>query len=243
MMKRKWTFRRVIRTVWMAAGLAFIAWLVYSYKSHGVDTRWVEDSTTVQVALSDAYYSFTPAVDDNRVLIFFPGALVDPRAYVPLCRRIADHGVRVYLIRMPFRMAMYGYRKPLELTLMDDTTKTYILAGHSQGAKMAAQFVYEYPDAVDKLVRIGTTHPRDISLAGRTLPVLKIFGSLDGVANESDIHTNRINLPPATEFVRIEGGNHTQFGYYGFQFGDHEATITREQQQDETLQHILRFID
>ena len=46
--------------------------------------------------------------------------------------------------------------------------------GHSQGAKMAAQFVYKHPGVIDKLVLIGTTHPRGISLAGRQLPVLKI---------------------------------------------------------------------
>jgi len=154
---------------------------------------------------------------------------------------IADSGVQVYLIQMPGRMAMYGYNKLIKLNLLTDTTKKYILAGHSQGAKMAARFVYEHPDLIDKLVLIGTTHPRDISLAGRTLPVLKIYGSHDGVANEADILANRDKLPTTTEFVRIEGGNHAQFGYYGFQLGDNSATISRERQQGETLKYLLGF--
>lgn len=51
------------------------------------------------------------------------------------------------------------------------------------------------------------------------------------------------NLPPHTRFVEIKGGNHAQFGYYGFQLGDHRATIPREQQQAELLRAILLFLE
>jgi len=149
----------------------------------------------------------------------------------------------VFLIRMPGRMAVYGYNKPKDLHLLDDPTKVYTLAGHSQGAKMAAQFVYENPGLIDKLVLIATTHPREVSLADRSLPVLKISGSRDGVADEAAILANRGNLPADAQFVRIDGANHAQFGYYGFQLGDNGATISREQQQANTLQRILDFID
>jgi len=45
----------------------------------------------------------------EKVLIFFPGAMVDPKAYVPLCRKIADNNIKVYLIKMPWRLASQGY--------------------------------------------------------------------------------------------------------------------------------------
>lgn len=240
---KKWTFRRILRTVWIAAGLAFMGWLFYSYQSHGVDDHWSKDTAAVRVQCTGDFFRFTPTGRYDKVMIFYPGALVDPEAYVPLCRQIADSGVQVYLIRMPGRMAMYGYNKPIALNLLSDTAKTYILTGHSQGAKMAAQFVYEHPGLIDKLVLIGTTHPRDISLADRKLPVLKIYGSRDGVADVADIEANKGNLPATAEFVRIEGANHAQFGYYGFQFGDNSATISRSEQQTETLKHILAFVD
>jgi hypothetical protein len=44
--------------------------------------------------------------------------------------------------------------------------------------------------------------------------------------------TSHPRLPIATAWVRIGGGNHSQFAYYGFQLFDHRATISREQQQD-----------
>jgi hypothetical protein len=39
--------------------------------------------------------------------------------------------------------------------------------------------------------------------------------------------------------VLIEGGNHSQFGYYGVQLGDNSAGISREQQQELTVEGVL----
>jgi len=139
-------------------------------------------------------------------------------------------------------LASRGYNLPKELKLFADTSKTYILAGHSLGAKMAAQFVYENPNLIDKLILIGTTHPKDILLGDIKFPVLKIYGSKDGVAEEKSILANKSKLPETTKFVQIKGANHSQFGYYGFQLGDKRADISREQQQAETLQHIIEFV-
>ena len=36
------------------------------------------------------------------------------------------------------------------------------------------------------------------------------------------------DLPADAQFVVIEGGNHSQFGNYGLQPGDNEATITAQ---------------
>ncbi len=67
---------------------------------------------------------------------------------------------------------------------------------------------------MDKLILIGTSHPRDISLANTKFPILKIYGSKDGVADEKSILINKSKLPATAKFVRIDGANHSQFGYY-----------------------------
>lgn len=220
-----------------------MAWMIYSYQAHGVTAASLRSDRWVKVQEDSDFYLFAPATAAfKNVLIFYPGAMVDPKAYVPLCRKIAENGTAVYLIKMPWRLASRGYNKPKELHMFSDTSKTYILAGHSQGAKMAAQFVYENPGLVDKLILIASTHPRDISLAGRALPIMKIYGSRDGVADEQSVLDNKSKLPATAQFVRIAGANHSQFAYYGFQFGDNSATINREQQQEETLKNIMEFI-
>ena len=38
-------------------------------------------------------------------------------------------------------------------------------------------------------------------------------------------------MPENTSWVKIDGGNHSQFGWYGDQPGDNPASISREIQQ------------
>ena len=77
---------------------------------------------------------------------------------------------------------------------------------------------------------IGSSHPRDVSLAALTIPVTKIAGTRDGLASPGKVRANRHNLPASTHCEWIEGGNHSQFGWYGFQPGDHFGRITRDEQ-------------
>lgn len=240
---KKQNLKKTLKTIWFSAVFIFMFWQFYSFQSKGVDESLLQNSKTITVKESSNFYSFEPVKEFKGVLIFFPGAMVETKAYVPLCRKIANNNIKVYLIKMPWRMASQGYNLPKELKLFDDKSKTYILAGHSLGAKMAAQFVYENPSLIDKLILIGTTHPRDISFANSTIPILKIYGSNDGVADEESIIKNKSKLPAATKFVKVNGANHSQFGYYGFQLGDNSASIGREQQEVATLQHILAFIN
>ncbi len=242
MAKKKRTFKEILLAAWVAMGVAFVLWLLYSYQPHGVDKQLLQSDSSVSVNITNDFYLFIPTQECENTLIFYPGAMVAPKAYVPLCRKMATANIKVYLMKMPWRLASKGYSKPKELNLFSDTSKTYILSGHSQGAKMCAQLAYENPGLVDKLILIGTSHPRDISLADATISILKIYGSKDGIADEKSILANKSKLPATTKFIRIDGANHSQFGYYGFQLGDNKANISREQQQAETLQHILEFI-
>lgn len=242
-MKKKRPILRTVKRIWFLIAISFTIWLVYSYQSRGVSDSLFKSDARISVEDNEDYFLFEPKQKFNKVFIFYPGAMVDPKAYVPLCRNISENGVKVYLIKMPWRLASNGYEIPKQLHLLADTTKTYILAGHSQGGKMAAQFVKENPALIDKLILIGTTHPRAISLADSSIPILKIYGSDDGVADERTMFQNKSKLPATAKFVKIEGANHAQFGYYGFQFGDNSARITRAKQQAETLKFIIDFIN
>ena len=117
--------------------------------------------------------------------------------------------------------------------------RSWVVAGHSLGGHLAARVVQADPVGADGLVLIGTTHPRDFSLADYAGPVVKIHGTRDRIAPLERSRQNAGNLPEAVEWVAIEGGNHSQFGYYGFQLGDGRARITREQQQDQVLGVLL----
>lgn len=93
------------------------------------------------------------------------------------------------------------------------------------------------------LVLIGTSHPRDFDLSATTVPVLKVLGTRDGVAALEKSERNRSKLPASARWILIEGGNHSQFGYYGFQPEDRWASISRAEQQRQTVAAVLDALE
>jgi pimeloyl-ACP methyl ester carboxylesterase len=164
-----------------------------------------------------------------------------------MARTIAEQGFPVFIVKLPFGSA------PLEsqeadvmdktLSIMDAETSIqyWAVGGHSRGGAIASRFAYSYGDTFDGLVLIGTSHPKEemFDLSDITLSVTKIYASNDGLASVEEVETNAIYLPEDRNWVLIEGGNHSQFGYYGVQLGDNSAGISREQQQELTVEGVL----
>jgi pimeloyl-ACP methyl ester carboxylesterase len=98
------------------------------------------------------------------------------------------------------------------------------------GFQAAAQLASTQPAGFSGLILIGTTHPRDVDLRSLTAPVTKIVGTRDGIAKPQDVEANRAKLPAPTHWVWVEGGNHSQFGWYGFQPGDRPASMPADGQ-------------
>jgi hypothetical protein len=86
------------------------------------------------------------------------------------------------------------------------------------------------------------SYPGDDSLRDRDLKVLSIYGSEDGLTTPGDIAASRPLLPPDALFDQIEGGNHSQFGSYGFQSGDLPALISPEDQWDQVAEATVNFL-
>lgn len=72
--------------------------------------------------------------------------------------------------------------------------------------------------------------------------VLSIYGSEDGVLNTESVQENRSLLPDNHKEIIIEGGNHAQFGNYGEQAGDGDATVSTEEQQKLTVEAITDLL-
>jgi pimeloyl-ACP methyl ester carboxylesterase len=236
---------RWIRRLWITAGLCFMAWLAWNTRARGVDPALLRSTGTVAVLDSGPFLRFTPRTGEAEAgLIFLPGATVDPTAYVPLLRAVAEAGHPVVLVRLPWRVAPSASSQARVSARIDEVrrsapTRRWWLAGHSRGAALAARFAGAAPEAFAGLLLIGTTHPKEASLASLPIPVIKIYGTHDCVADSAAIFDNAHLLPPSTRFVRIEGANHQQFGFYGTQLGDCRATISREDQQAGTLEVLL----
>ena len=243
----------MIRRIWITTGLVstavFVIWSLLAFRATNDAVAALASDARVQVTETDFGWTFQPSGERRGTgLLFFAGAMVDPRAYAPLLRRIAEAGHPALLIRLPRRGIFGGADGPEVLnrgvtaTLAAPDVRTWVLAGHSKGGLVAARLARTAAQTFSGLILIGTSHPRDFSLANTRLAVTRIYGTRDTVADVEKLEANRINLPADITDVRIDGGNHSQFGYYGFQPGDWPATISREEQQRQTLRAVLKAL-
>ena len=72
--------------------------------------------------------------------------------------------------------------------------------------------------------------------------MLSVYGSEDKVVNMEKVEAGRAYVPADYTEVCLEGGNHAWFAYYGEQEGDGTAYITKENQQQKTVDVILETI-
>ncbi len=73
--------------------------------------------------------------------------------------------------------------------------------------------------------------------------VISIIGTKDmGIDEGKLLNETSVNLPEDTEFYMIEGGNHSQFGDYGFQKGDNIADISLEEQLELITERMLEYL-
>lgn len=246
--RRLW---RRIRVVWITAGISatiiFVAWSLIAYRASPDAAAASVSDATVAVMHQDGIWSFKPATPENpaTALVFFPGALVDPLAYAPLLRAAGAAGFRAYMIELPRRGAFGGGNDPEVMRRLDrllarqDGPRRWVVAGHSRGAVVACDVAIAGRPGFAGVVLIGTSHPRDVDLSGLTVPVTKIVGTRDGLASPEEVEGNRSKLPAATRWIWIEGGNHSHFGWYGFQPGDRRATMPAGQQRDTMVRAVL----
>ena len=242
-----------IRRIWAIVGsvllLAWILWCAIAFRPNADARAAMASGDGVSVQQVDGAWLFKPTTDtgiDQGSLLFFPGGLVDPAAYAPLLREVAARGHRALLLPVPRRGAFGGAEDPRVLSgaraLTTRLGGRWVVAGHSKGGKIATLYAHAYPDDVAGLVLVGTSHPRDVDLSGARYPVVQLLGDRDRIASIERADGNRHKLPADTSRIVVEGGNHSQFGDYGFQPGDRTARIDRDHQRATTATALLSVL-
>lgn len=243
------TFLQRIHYIWVRVGLALLVLMplaaYLAFRPWGVAADVLQTHGSVAVTTSDEAIVFAPAEPRSSGLLLLPGCPVDPVAYAPLARRIAEEGHAAMIVKIPYRCASSPNleaqleRRVHALAATSPATR-WVLAGHSRGAAHTARIATTRPNDIAAYILIGTSHPRDHDLSRLAIDVTKVAATLDGVAGPAQFETAR--LPASTEWVRIEGGNHAQFGFYGYQLFDGRAMITRDAQQAATRAALLAVL-
>ena len=250
-MNRRRLWMRV-RRVWVTLGLSataiFVIWSLIAYRASAEARVAARPDSLVDVRHDGGIWYFTPRRSSSTPragLVFFPGALVDPVAYAPIAHAVAAQGFPSFIVELPRRGAFGGaesselWTRFRALLQQPDMPARWVLAGHSRGGVVASQVASAPPDGFSGLVLIGTSHPRDVDLSALAVPVTKVAGTHDGLASPGEVEQNRGKLPASTRWVWVEGGNHSQFGWYGFQPGDKRATIDAATQRAMMIRAVV----
>ena len=199
----------------------------------------LEDTAAVDVREFGGGYAFVP---ENPVagLVFYPGAKVEPESYAPLMMQLADNGVLCVLEKPLFNLAILSPNMADSVVTSFTQVDDWYIGGHSLGGVVAASYAASHADDFDGVVLLASYTTTDLNVGD--MEAVTITGTNDGVINNKSYSSNRSNLPKGTLEVSITGGNHAYFGNYGEQSGDGQATISRAEQQKQTVEAICSLV-
>ncbi len=223
------------------AAVSVLLWVSNPAQPGGIALAALESSETVNVTIENGVITFDPLIPDQQPIgiLFYPGALVDPRAYAPILRPLAESGYFVITQYMPFNLAVFNINAADALRAAHPEIETWAIVGHSMGGSMASRYAFEHSD-IAGLALLATFPFGDLS--GVTIPVYSIYGDTDGLIPLSRIEESRALLPTDTEYVLIEGANHAQFGDYGNQRNDLPAVISLTSQHNAIVEALFAFL-
>jgi hypothetical protein len=167
-------------------------------------------------------------------IVFVPGGKVDPKSYLYLAINLVLEGYDVTIVKTVFDLAIItpNYGAKFLSKSIDN-----VVVGHSLGGTVASMFS-SGNDLVDQIIFLASYPFKDVS----DKESLLITAEFDGLLDLVEVESSKKYLNDETEYIEILGGNHAQFGWYGIQKGDEEASITTQVQQDLVIAYILAFI-
>jgi len=163
-------------------------------------------------------------------MIFYPGGKVEAKAYIPLLEKLREQGITSVLVKMPFNLAVFNSDAADEVYAKVPSVTNWFICGHSLGGAMASKYFGNNKDKLHGVILLGAYIVGDVS----DKDALTIYGTFNSNLEENIDYTNNI--------VIIDGGNHAQFGNYGKQKGDPDATISSDDQQNQAVTAIMKFI-
>jgi hypothetical protein len=228
---------RPVRRPWLrglgALGAVLLLGVVAWLRPHPADAAVPASAARVGTA-----WELRPPAPSGVGVVFVPGALVDPRAYLPLLEPLAARGHLVVVPAPPLGLSLLAPGAVAAAMDARPEVERWVVAGHSLGGVSASAAV-EDPRVAGLL--LWASYPLG-DLSGADLPVLSVSGDRDGLTTPADVAASRAQLPPDAEFVVVPGAVHAFFGDYGPQSGDGEPATSREDAQRRIVEASAGFV-
>ncbi|SDQ05453.1 alpha/beta hydrolase [Carnobacterium viridans] len=225
----------------LLGSLFFVQSKTYQPLSDALNETETTDQYRVEES-SDAII-FSPLNEQQSIsILFYQGGLVEEKSYSSIAAKLAEKGYPVYLVKHALNLAVTDANKA-ETIITDEKIQDFVIGGHSLGGVMASRFANEsYSESLKGVFLLASYPDEKGRLDKLPISVLSLIGSNDGVVNEETYQLGKDYLPATTSFYTIEGGNHAGFGDYGDQEGDLPATISPEQQQEQTVDQLEKWL-
>ena len=237
--KKKHLTSLLITLVLVAIILCYATEAYLRHYYHALDTAVAatasDETVTVTNPDGDTYY-FIPS-DIKAGLIFYSGGKVEYTAYAPLMHKLAENGILCILPHLTGNLAILDGNAADGYMEEYPEVENWYVGGHSLGGVAASRYADKHSDSLSGLILLASYSTRDLSDSG--LNVISVYGSEDCILDMDQYEKARQNLPPDFREYVIDGGIHAYFGNYGEQKGDKTPSISREEQQDTTVDYIL----
>lgn len=234
--------KQVILAILIAVAVGGVTFLLWSKQVAEVESDAKQAVEGQYHVTDDEVYIFGDVKTAKVGVILYPGAKIDPLAYATTANLIAQKGYAVFVPKMALNMAILSSDKANEIIEKYADIENWVIGGHSLGGVAAAQYMGMYPDAAQGLFFLGSYPTESTDFSQSQLPMLSIYGEKDGLTKIKDIEDNQKYFSKRAVLHEIKGGNHSQFGSYGLQSKDNEATISRKSQQEEVAETLDAWV-
>ncbi len=230
---KKNTLKKILLSIFAFIIIIFLAFLIYASNYYKADNKANSILESENVIQENNLTILLPNKDmDKKIgLIFYPGGKVEDIAYLPLLKELSNKGITCYLVKMPFNLAVFNINAADKIIEKYNEINKWYIGGHSLGGAMTSSYIEKNYNKISGLILLAA-YPINNAINN----VLCLYGSNDMVLDKTKLDTIQNK-------IEIKGGNHAFFGNYGNQKGDGTPTITRDEQQEFTINQIINFIN
>lgn len=225
-------------------GLVFIIANYITYERQPLPQAITALESDNAVTITDnPWLTFTPNTPALEIgFIFYPGGRISHLGYSDLMRKISEKGYLVVVPKMPINMAIFNPNIANKIIAAHPEINKWVIGGHSVGGTAATIFTAAHPEKIDGLA-IWSSYPNNSSdLSRLTIPTILMYGGNETGVTDESVGERKHLLPPNSLYIKIEGGDHHQFGSYQLTNEVNLATISLEEQHMQILSAMFGLL-
>jgi pimeloyl-ACP methyl ester carboxylesterase len=143
---------------------------------------------------------------------------------------------------MPINMAIFDSDIADDIIAAHPEIAQWVIGGHSVGGTAAALYTSGHSEKIAGLA-IWASYPADNSdLSNLNIPVVLMYGGNETGVTDESVGLRKHLLPSDARYIKIDGGDHHQFGTYVLTTEENLATISREDQHVQILAAMFELL-